>query len=537
MSDSDTDLPDRQADVLRHIVTADGDGIQRSTIAERMGIKPTTVEWHTDQLEERGFTIEYRRVGNRYYWYLVDSPDGFDGDAIAKASDPVDSTPDPEGTDAETDAAAAGPSDETTDTTDTDAETDTDADADTDAETDTDADADADTSNDTTDLPELDSRQATVVRELPATADEIGAVVDDGVSGHTALDELRTDGVEVRYDDGSGKFYLADDRSKQLRSQTHLSLSAKTKRAKAALREEQAIIKRLPSTTPLTIDDFEPDPDAETMVAAISDLHFGDVVKDDRGRLTYERDIVFDAAETFARKVIRHKRQWGAEFDECVIPILGDIATGTEIYDTQKTEIESLLARQIKDGSQALTTIVSTLREHFDAVRVYAVVGNHGFQSASAARGSNTDLACYFWMQDALRREGYDDVEITIGEHSHHLNFTVRGWRVHIRHGQDSQQQVDETARSEADWRGWRDKHKFDLAIRAHHHVPSLHWVLNRYPVVTLPSPKPGGEFADRIGSPDASAPADHITERKLGYCFGMSDERRITDSRMTDAG
>jgi len=54
---------------------------------------------------------------------------------------------------------------------------------------------------------------------------------------------------------------------------------------------------------------------------------------------------------------------------------------------------------------------------------------------------------------------------------------------------------------------------------------------------VTLPSPKPGGEFADRIGDPDASAPADHVTERKLGYCFGVSEERRITDSRMTDAG
>ena len=473
------DLSDRQAEVLAEIPDTTP-GVTRAAVAERLGVEPTTVEYHQEELKKKGYRFEYDREGNTAYWYVAETPD---------------------------------------------------------AEDTADADADAPDENDTSnDLPELDSRQATVVRELPATLAEIDAVVDE-VSGHTALDELRDDGVTVRYDEGSEKFYLADERSKQLRSQTHLSLSAKTKKAKAALREEQAIIDRVPDTTPLTIDDFEPAPDTETMVAAISDLHFGDVVKDDRGRLTYDRDIVHEAAKAFARKVIRHKRQWGAEFDECVIPILGDIATGTEIYDTQKTEIESLLARQIQDGSQALTTIVSTLREHFEAVRVYCVVGNHGFQSASAARGSNTDLACYFWMRDALRREGYDDVEVTIGEHSHHLNFEVRGWRVHIRHGQDSQQQVDETARSEADWRGWRDKHKFDLAIRGHHHVPSLHWVLNRYPVITLPSPKPGGEFADRIGSPDASAPADHVTERKLGYCFGMSDDRRLTDSRMTDAG
>ena len=449
----------------------------RQEIADALGCKPTTARDHIYQLREAGIDVRWDRETGKYH----------------SDADPPEPEPEPE------------------------------------EDTDTDAD-------ETGETPDLDSRQAKVVRTLPASITEIGDVVDD-ISPHAALDLLRDDGVTVRYDEDAEKYYLADERSKQLRSQTHLSLSAKTKRAKAALREEEALLNRLPDTTPLSIDDYSPDPDKETMIAAISDLHFGDVVKDDRGRLTYDRDIVFDSVETFAAKVVRHKRQWGGDFDECVIPILGDIATGTEIYDTQKTEIESLLARQIKDGSQALTTLVATLREHFDAVRVYCVVGNHGFQSASAARGSNTDLTCYFWMRDALRREGYTDVEITIGEHSHHLNFEVRGWRVHIRHGQDSQQQVDETARSEADWRGWRDKHKFDLAIRGHHHVPSLHWVLNRYPVVTLPSPKPGGEFADRIGNPDSSAPADHMMERKLGYCFGVSDERRITDSRMTDAG
>jgi len=489
--DDAPELTDRQRQLVANLPASTPE------LATALDVAETTIEGYRERLREKGVPLEYDRDDNE--WYIDGSP-GW----MARAAD----------------------------NSDTDAAEDEDAAPDEPAE---EPDADEDDA-DTAELPELDSRQATVIRTLPATIEEIGDAVDD-LDPHTALDLLRDDGVTVRYDEAAGKFYLADERSEQLRSQTHLSLSAKTKRAKAALREEQALLDRLPDTTPLSIDGFDPDPSKETMVAAISDLHFGDIVKDDRGRLTYDRDIVFDAVETFAQKVVKHKRQWGAAFDECVIPILGDVATGTEIYDTQKTEIESLLARQIKDGSQALTTLVATLREHFEAVRVYAVVGNHGFQSASAARGSNTDLTCYYWMRDALRREGYDDVEITIGEHSHHLNFEIRDWRVHIRHGQDSQQQVDETARSEADWRGWRDKHKFDLAIRGHHHVPSLHWVLNRYPVVSLPSPKPGGEFADRIGSPDASAPADHVTERKLGYCFGVSEERRITDSRMTDAG
>jgi len=395
-------------------------------------------------------------------------------------------------------------------------------------------DEDEDTA-DATELPELGKPEYEAIRALPATLDELDAAVDQ--DPHAALELLRDDGVEIGYDPDAEKYYLEDERSKQLRSKSHLSLSAKTKRAKSALREERAILNRRPDTTPLSITGFDPSLDAETMVAAFGDLHFGDEVTDDRGRVVHDAETVHEAADQFARKVIRHKRQWAPRFDECVVPILGDIATGTSVYDTQQVEIADLLAQQITDGSQALTRVISTLREHFEAVRVYCVVGNHGFQSPSAARGSNTDLVCYKWMQDALRREGYTDVKITIGDSTHHLNFEVRGWRFHIRHGQDSQTQVDETARSEADWRGWRDKHKFDVGLRGHHHVPSLHWVLNRYPVVTVPSVKPGGEFADRIGDPDASTPADRATEQKLGYCFGVSDGRRITDSRMTDAG
>jgi hypothetical protein len=409
---------------------------------------------------------------------------------------------------------------------------------DTEAEADADTDDEVDDEEADADLPALDDNQRAVIAALPATTEELSATLNcDPDAALAALDRLRDDGIAVRYDAGSSKHILADERSQQLRSQSHLSLSAKTKRAKAHLREEQALLDRLPSTDPLSIGDWDPAPETETMLAAISDLHFGDVVTDDRGRTVYDADTAHEAADRFAEKVIQNARQWGATFDECVLAILGDIATGTEIYKTQKNDIGDLLSQQIQDGSQALTRIATTLREHFDVLRIRAVVGNHGFQSPSAARGSNTDLTCYYWMQDALRREGYDDVDILIAENTHHLNFEIRGWDVHIRHGQDPQQQVDETARSEADWRGWRDKHQFDLALRGHHHVPSLHWVLNRYPVVTTPSPKPGGEFADRIGDPDASAPADIRAEQKLGYCLGVSNERRITDSRMTDAG
>jgi biotin operon repressor len=477
MTEDRPDLSDRQQDLVDELPAKTPD------IAEALGISESTVESYRNAIKDKGYPLEYDRETRR--WYL-------DGEHDVGDDEPTEA-----------------------DTEDSD---------------------EADTDDDPPETPDLDDLQGRAIRELPATVNELGEV-DAEHDGHQILELLREDGIEVGYDPAPGKYYLADERSEQLRAQTHLSLTAKTKRAKQHLREEQAILDRLPDTTPLTIDNWEPDPEKETMVAAVGDIHFGDEVKDDRGRTVYDAAVAHEAVDRFAEKVIRNKRQWSASFDELVLCVMGDVATGTTVYKTQKNDIGDLLSQQIQDGAQALTRLVATLREHFEAVRVAAIVGNHGFQDPSAARGSNTDLTCYYWMRDGLRREGYDDVEITLAEHTHHLNIEVRGWRLHMRHGQDTKKHVDETASSKAEWRGWRDKHKFDIGLRAHHHVPSFHYVLNRYPVVTIPSPKPGGEFADRIGDPDASTPADREEERKLGYCFGVSSERRVTDSRMTDAG
>jgi hypothetical protein len=52
---------------------------------------------------------------------------------------------------------------------------------------------------------------------------------------------------------------------------------------------------------------------------------------------------------------------------------------------------------------------------------------------------------------------------------------------------------------------------------------------MNKYPVFSAPSPKPGGEYPSKIGKPDVSRHAD------LGYVFGISDDRPVTWQLMLD--
>jgi len=461
--------------------------VPKAELGDRLGLEPTGLDSAREALRRRGLDIPWERQGQIYAWTLSEH----DRDSLSAGSD----------------------SDEET------------------------ADADDAGESDSAEVPDLSTAQKKAAVAFPATIGEIASAIGgDEHDAHAVLDLFRADAVEVRYDGDTGQYYLADDRADQIRSQAHVSPTQKTKVAKRALREEHARLNRLGSVDPLVIEDRRPDPDRETLVAALGDIHFGDRYYDDRSRILYDFDYADFCVDAFAESVVRTARQWQADHDECVLAILGDVATGTRIYEEQQLEVEGLLAEQIDRASQALVRLVTTLSEHFETVRVRAVVGNHGLQDPSAARGSNTDLIVYKWVEWALADRGVDNVDVLYGEKTHWLNFSVRGWNVHMRHGQDTQRHIDETARSEADWRGWLDSHNYDIGLRGHHHVPSQHWVLNRYPVASVPSPVPGGEFADRLGEPDASNPVERPAERKLGYVFGVSEDRRMTDDRIIDA-
>lgn len=204
---------------------------------------------------------------------------------------------------------------------------------------------------------------------------------------------------------------------------------------------------------------------------------------------------------------------------------------GEGIYEGQVHDIEAHLAQQVTKSVQSIFNLINAFADNFETVNIYGVLGNHGQVRASGvSKQANTDLIVYRWLDDALRRSDIDNVDIDIAESTHHLNTQIRGWNIHVRHGQDGYKHVDKTSASESKWRGWRDAHQYDLAMRGHYHNPGLDYVLNRYPVFSAPSPKPGSSFIERLGSPDVS---DH---RKLGWVLGISDKRTVTFQRLLDS-
>jgi transposase/predicted phosphodiesterase len=382
------------------------------------------------------------------------------------------------------------------------------------------------------DTPDLTERQRELLSYLPAStgtlADRLG-VEKTTVEGYR--NAIREKGVDLEYDREANRWFIADEQAPKLRRVSTKHKATKTREANELIEaEESVLLRRLAREDPLRTPP-RAEASKETFCCVLGDLHFGDLVETDAGEVIYDTDAAEACVETFGEQAlkIREMQSELVDFDDCYLFLLGDIATGEAIYEGQHHDIESHLGDQVTAGVRALERLVRTLAGAFETVQVRAVVGNHGTTRAAASRGANTDLIIYRWLDDILRRSAVENVDVEVAEATHHMNTEVRDWTFHLRHGQDGQRHVDKTAASGRDWRGWREAHRFDVALRGHFHDPSVDYVLNRYPVITTPSPKPGSEFIERMGHPD-------VSQRKhLGWVFGSSDGRRTTFEYLID--
>lgn len=390
------------------------------------------------------------------------------------------------------------------------------------------------------DGPELTDRQRDFISCLPGSTNEIARrlnISKSTVADHKAA--LLEKGVDIRKDSDAGVWFLADKDSQQLRRISTTHKQSITKEATALIEEEKkTLMRRLRATEPLKAEPVE-NPDKETFCVILSDLHFGDVVEKEfwdeetgqyQTQTVYSSQIARERVEKFTEKALYLKETVSAEFDDCAIFLLGDTATGESIYEGQWQHTEAGVNEQVEQSVTALYRLISTLSQEFETVQVRAIPGNHGTEKPSASLGVNTDVITYSWVDDRLRDTAHSNIDMRYAEAQNKLNTTIRGWRVHLRHGEEGMQHVDKTSRSQSDWRGWREETQFDIAMRGHYHTPAFDKVMNKYPVFTAPSPKPGGEFASRIGSPDVSRIAD------LGWIFGISDERPVTWQYLIDA-
>lgn len=113
----------------------------------------------------------------------------------------------------------------------------------------------------------------------------------------------------------------------------------------------------------------------ETAVALLSDLQTGKITPD------YNSDVCRERVMRYAKKIVKltEIQRMDHPVRHCVVPLLGDLVEGVDIFPGQQWLIDSTLYRQVFDSTP--TIIVDFLRyllAHFETVTVEAVQGNHG---------------------------------------------------------------------------------------------------------------------------------------------------------------
>lgn len=140
----------------------------------------------------------------------------------------------------------------------------------------------------------------------------------------------------------------------------------------------------------------------EVAVALLSDLQMGKRTPD------YDSGVCSERVMRYARKIVALSSRQGARPRHLVVPMLGDMIEGVDIFPGQQWLIDSTLYAQLFNTTPALLAdFCRYLLAHFETVTVYAVDGNHGRIGRKGQFGpmDNADRMLYRILALLLRDE------------------------------------------------------------------------------------------------------------------------------------
>lgn len=142
----------------------------------------------------------------------------------------------------------------------------------------------------------------------------------------------------------------------------------------------------------------------EYAVAILSDMQTGKLTPD------YNTEVCRERVMRYADKVIELARiqELHHPVRHCVVPLLGDLVEGVDIFPGQQWLIDSTLYDQLLNTTPVIVVdFVRRLLTHFDTVTAYAVDGNHGRIARRGTFGpmDNADRMVYRIIDLMLRDE------------------------------------------------------------------------------------------------------------------------------------
>jgi len=476
-------------------------------VAEALGVSSTTLQGHRKRIKKKGAPLEYDREAN--VWVVGERALAADAaaESASAGTDGGDNGDGPLGAAVELDLKTI---DERAEEPDADA---------------------------------LSDRQRVIAGELqtgatlPELAERVGGRLPI-IAEH--IRDLKRQGWSIYRDESAGRFELADD-DHLVRSSEHLG--TRTRKANRWWEKTHNRLQRDYGRLPDDVSDVDTGrgAEAESLVFELSDLHLGDVIRRPSDNVeVFNTPIAVGKAEYAAREAVDFASDRDRRHDVVWVLFGGDLVTCEAIYEGQFEDLDGWLNEQLAAAVDAGLRVVSAFSEAFEEVNVVCQAGNHGqIRANGSSRQANADLLFYERLQNVIgvlqaHAGELQNVRQSIGEPGRFFDFELRDGAVtgHLRHGDDDRAQND-TAAAQRDWRGRALTHEFDVAWIGHHHKFRRFEVDSRDVFVTS-SPKPPGDFAEKLAAGGAAAMDAEPVNRKIAVVHGLNDDG-VTDTRPID--
>lgn len=181
----------------------------------------------------------------------------------------------------------------------------------------------------------------------------------------------------------------------------------------------------------------------ESLLKMWSDWHAGEKVDAERMRglnsydwAEYVRRITTDTDETL--KLSGMMRSGGWQFEEAVVPMIGDLVSGT-IHELERHSDARNIVECVVDTAGVAATQLQRYAEAFPSVRSFSVSGNHGrlgdarqVQQKDPTRSWDALIA--LMMQRLLARQENLIIEVP---YAYAVAFDVQGFTFLAQHGHD----------------------------------------------------------------------------------------------------
>lgn len=371
---------------------------------------------------------------------------------------------------------------------------------------------------------DLTDREEYIVRELQTgtTVDDLADDLDERktvISQH--LRDLKREGWQVYIDESAEHIAIEGDH--HLRSSEHKG--TRTRKANRWWERRHNALVREFKELPLPTASFTPTTGDEDWVTHMTDLHAGDRVRRDDGTIVYETEEIPAIVDYITEQSLSLAEKHNSTYDTAHLLWGGDMVTNEGIYEGQFEDLDAWLDEQTDALVDPLVRQIKAFATRFPAVQVVCQVGNHGQNRASGtSRQANADLLLFKQIRNIvahLQRHAdmLRNVSFRIGDAKAYRNFELRGGDLqgHLRHGQHRRPQAETNARQNQ-WRGTLLDHEFDIAYMGHYHISGrIPW--DGPPIICSPSPKPAGEFVERLGGRTPSEYEDVAT------AHGVSDD------------